>query len=475
MLNKKQSYYLLFTLCLFSRAFTSIYYMEDIDSLRFAFSLQDFDVTKLQPHFPGYAVFCLAGNIIFFITNSMGMTFSIIGGISVFTIIHYIIKICRVDLNTRIGFFCASLVFLNPIIWLMSNRYMPDLLGLSISIAALYYLIEENNKFKYLLKGFLLTGLLAGTRLSYVPILCIPFLYQLINHKKRATLFLIFSFGFLIWLIPLIWVTGIGPLYDAAMIHTQGHFTNFGGTIITESDWLLRLTNLLKGIWADSLGGYWPGRSWQTIVLSFSLLYLLKLGLIGLRKYYKFDKNLKLIIFSVIIYLLWIFFFQNVIHKSRHVLPLLIIIFIILVLGQKYVLNPKDIILNLILSLYFISAISITTKLVLQHKNPSAISQLKNSIKDIPSNSSIISIPLINYYLKSHGINANFINVESTDQIENFKFKNLQNTYLIGNFNHIKFEKYFLTEESVFFHNPYVNRMWPVIKKYSVMEKNNGT
>ena len=78
MLNKKQSYLLLLTLCLLSRAFTSIYYIEDIDSLRFALSLQDFNVIKLQPHFPGYAIFCFLAKIIYFFTNSMGMTFSML-------------------------------------------------------------------------------------------------------------------------------------------------------------------------------------------------------------------------------------------------------------------------------------------------------------------------------------------------------------------------------------------------------------
>ena len=56
-LNKKQTYFILFMICIVSRIFTSIYYIEDIDSLRFALSLKEFDITRLQPHFPGYAVF----------------------------------------------------------------------------------------------------------------------------------------------------------------------------------------------------------------------------------------------------------------------------------------------------------------------------------------------------------------------------------------------------------------------------------
>tara|TARA_B110000459_G_scaffold171829_1_gene192857 strand:+ start:644 stop:2074 length:1431 start_codon:yes stop_codon:yes gene_type:complete len=471
MLNKKQSYLLLLTLCLLSRAFTSIYYIEDIDSLRFALSLQDFNVIKLQPHFPGYAIFCFLAKIIYFFTNSMGMTFSIIGGLSVFIIIHFIIKICKVDLNTRIGLFCSVTVFLNPLIWLMSNRYMPDLFGLSVAVSAIYYLIEKNNKIRYLKRGYFLAGILAGTRLSYLPILFIPLIYQLYSNKNRASLFLSLSIGCLIWIIPLIWVSGIGPLYEAATIHTQGHFTNFGGTFITESNWLLRLISLFKGLWGDGLAGYWIGRSWQTVVLSICLVYLMKLGFTGLKKYYKFDDNLKLIIFSVFVYLIWIFFFQNIIHKSRHILPVLMIVFIILVLGQKYVSNPNSIILNSVLCIYFISSISISTNLILQHKKPSAIAQLNNSISELPGQHTIVSIPLINFYLQTHGLKANFINVETVVDLKSFKFENPQKVLLIGNFNNTYSEKYSFTEDDVFFHNPYVNKMWPIIKKYRVLEK----
>ena len=40
-----------------SDCFSTIYYIEDLDSLRFALSMIDYDVAKLQPHFPAYPVF----------------------------------------------------------------------------------------------------------------------------------------------------------------------------------------------------------------------------------------------------------------------------------------------------------------------------------------------------------------------------------------------------------------------------------
>ena len=70
---------MLFTICVLSRAITSIYYIEDIDSLRFALGVQDYSVINLQPHFPGYPIFIFFAKIVFFFSNSLGITFSIMG------------------------------------------------------------------------------------------------------------------------------------------------------------------------------------------------------------------------------------------------------------------------------------------------------------------------------------------------------------------------------------------------------------
>ena len=134
-------------LCILSRVFTSIYYIEDTDSLRFALSLIDYDLVKLQPHFPGYPFFCFIAKTLYLITNSMGVTFSLIGGTSVFLIIYYVLKFDRNEINSLLGVFLAFIIFYNPLIWLMSNRYMPDILGLAIVTIILYQLIRcsDNN------------------------------------------------------------------------------------------------------------------------------------------------------------------------------------------------------------------------------------------------------------------------------------------------------------------------------------------
>jgi len=153
-----------------SRICTSIFYIEDIDSLRFALSAIYFDITDSRPHFPGYPIFCFLLQKIYFLIKNIGLTFSIIGGFSIFTIIIFINKIIF-ELKVPNTIYTTLLIAINPLLWLMSNRYMPDLMGLALLTISLFYLIKTikyNYKINFILLGVFL-GFLAGVRLSFIP------------------------------------------------------------------------------------------------------------------------------------------------------------------------------------------------------------------------------------------------------------------------------------------------------------------
>ena len=324
-LNKIQSNLILFAICVLSRAITSIYYIEDIDSLRFALGIQDYSIINLQPHFPGYPIFIFFAKIVFFFSNSLGITFSVMGGISIFIIIHFTCKLARIELNSPAGLFCSAIIFFNPLLWIMSNRYMPDTFGAAIMVAALYFLILHNNFNHKLMVGTFLIGILAGTRLSYLPALIVPVAFAIYKSKTRKNLLYSFVLGNIIWLLPLVWVTGWNDLIIAASKQTIGHFTDFGGTLITENNWSLRLKNFSSSIWADGFGGYLAGRHWLTIILSTLFAFILMLSVNTIIKDFQSNDVTKLLFYSLIVYSIWILFFQNVIYKSRHVIPIIIV------------------------------------------------------------------------------------------------------------------------------------------------------
>ena len=473
MLKRNHLYLLiLFILCFSSRILTSIYYIEDIDSLRFALSLYDYDITKLQPHFPGYPVFCFIAKIIYLLTGSMSITFSIIGGVSVYYLIYFMLKLDNIDAASLVGLFMIFIIFFNPLVWLMSNRYMPDIMGLAIVTAILYQLIFRSKKMSSLYCGYFLSGVLAGIRLSYLPIILFPFISELIKNKNRLNLLSLFLLGIFLWLIPLIWITGFDNLWLSALNHTQGHFMDYGGSIFTEKNLSIRFFHLVESIWADGMGGYWIGRSWVTVIFSFLIATLLIFGFVTIINNWKFEKSLKIIMSCILIYLLWVFFSQNIIYKSRHILPALIVLFIILSVGFKYVITKHSVVLNTTVFLFVFLLIQITRTLVWDHKNPSAISQLKNDL--IQNNiSTIVSTPLINYYMKSNSVKANFINIDNSVEFDGFiNTQSNERVLMIGNFESLFIDDFIVKENMSYYHNPYVNRMWSQIDTYYLIHKN---
>ena len=460
----------LFFVCLLSRVATSIFYIEDIDSLRFALSLHEFNVLKLQPHFPGYPVFIVLAKGLYFITKSMGITFSIIGGLSLFVLIIFTLKLFYLKLNSVQGLLCTFLLFLNPFFWLMSNRYMPDLMGLCVSIASLNFLITSANRLRLLSIGFFLVGILCGTRLSYVPLLALPFIYHMYNNSNRHFLFFSFSFGCLLWFLPFVWITGLDSLYTAAFKQTVGHFYDFGGTAITEGVWHHRILSMIRSIWADGLGGFWFGRSWQTLLLTIPMVYFFYHSL-SIIQNKNLNQNQLIIAGSILIYILWAFFFQNIIHKSRHVMPLIGFSIILLNMGINRVREKNSLQGNILAGLLLLGLINVTFVLTSQHLKPNAISSIKDSIIEKKIGYTIVSIPLINYYLKNHGIDNEFHDIENINDIDPVKLLEKDSLLLIGNFQNRFLDHYVLIYDSTYYHNPYINRMWSEINVVSLKKK----
>ena len=462
-LNKIQSNLILFAICVLSRAITSIYYIEDIDSLRFALGIQDYSIINLQPHFPGYPIFIFFAKIVFFFSNSLGITFSIMGGISIFIIIHFTCKLARIELNSPAGIFCSAIIFFNPLLWILSNRYMPDIFGAAIMVAALYFLILHNDFNYKLMVGTFLIGILAGTRLSYLPALIVPVALAIYKSKIRKNLLYSFVLGNIIWLLPLVWVTGWNDLIIAASKQTIGHFTDFGGTSITENNWSLRLKNFSSSIWADGFGGYLAGRHWLTIILSTLFAFILMLSANTIIKDFQSNDVTKLLFYSLIVYSIWILFFQNVIYKSRHVIPIIIVLLYFLAVGKgtSFWENRTSYFFS---SLYITTLVFVSIILVNQHRSPSAISKLKDNLISMDSNDKIVCIPLVKYYLETHGINANYIDISSIDK--NNIPNNLDDAIIIGNHPDLFNDTFQVISDSSYYHNPYVNRMWSEIHTF---------
>ena len=404
----------------------------------------------------------MIANIIYYIINNLGMTFSLIGGISTFLIIVYTFKIFKVKLESPRGITLCVSIFLNPMMWILSNRYMPDLMGLCIFIIAFYYLMIKDP-----LKGGFFTGILFGTRLSFFPLLLLPSFYLIIKSKKNQYYLFSLIMGISIWLLPMIWLTGFENLINVASKHTIGHFNEYGGTIITDSNWVNRMQLFFHTIWSDGLGGFWFERSKLTLLLSILYIPLLIFGTKAFLRLIRKNDTVKILFYSIIIYIIWILLFQNIIYKSRHVLPIVYFIILILSLGINFKNKRHRKKISSYLIVVFTTLGLITINLVSQHKNHTAISQIKEFLITNHSMKTIVSIPLVNYYLKFNGVKANFINIENESDLSNINESELNNNFIvIGNFKYYFDNRYRIFYKRLFYHNPYVNRMWSEIEFY---------
>ena len=472
--NNNNQLIALFIICILSRILTSIHYIEDIDSLRFAFSIKDYDITKLQPHFPGYPIFCFVVKVIHFFIGNMGVSFSIVGGLSTFFIVYYLFRIFNTSLKSYEGMYIALLVFLNPLFWLMSNRYMPDLMGLAISLSAIYYLIYSQKHGKHLEKGFLLCGLLAGIRLSYLPLVLLP-LIKMFNYNKgkRTRLVKYLLFGVSMWFIPMVFITGPSNLLLMAEKQTTGHFMDFGGTIFTDKSIYDRILSLFRSVWSDGFGGYWTSRGPTSILLSVALITQLFLGIKDVFKKWNFENKIRPFILCAGIYFVWILLFQNVMYKSRHALPIVLFVCILLIEGQE---KYRGKIHSYIIYLFFAVLFLHNATLIKQHRGFTAIQKLKNYISQSNDIGTVVSIPLINFYLQSHQLKVNYIDVEYFKDINSlsFEYSGTKDVLMVGDYRNLfsSLSSSFYTD-TTFYHNPYMNQMWSRIKTYRMQRIQN--
>ena len=460
---------------------STIYYIEDLDSLRFALSIVDYDVAKWQPHFPAYPVFCGIAKLLYAVTRRYALAFSLVGGLSTFFTIFFTLRIARISVATLLGKIAVFVIFMNPLLWLMSNRYMPDAMGVACLLASLYLTTQRNNTDTLpdlqSAIGFFLAGILVGIRLSYVPLLVPPLILRLIRLKHGGQLKCIIAgtIGVLVWLVPLLSITGWDTLRTAAQTQSQGHFSDFGGTVSTHPELQLRLTKLFESIWADGFGLYWGDRHPITACTAIILIGIIAVNWRTLKRWTieKLSGNdsflLNPIFIGCAVYLVWIFFGQNIIHKSRHVLPLLPFLGLGIafacdrIIASRHQFRYPFAWATVIIFLLCYSYVTLYT--VAQHTKPTAIAQVHEYLRDKqneqPDKLHIVSVPLIKYYLTSQAIEAVYIPIKNEADLD--QLDELETEFVvIGSRLPDREPKV----EKVFYHNPYVNRMWPELPLY---------
>ena len=450
---------IVFVLCVGLRTLTTIFYIEDLDSLRFALSLADYNVAKLQPHFPAYPVFCFFGKLFFAVTGRFALAFSLIGGVSIFLTIYFLLKIAGIRNTSSVGLIAVFVLLVNPLLWLMSNRYMPDAMGVGLVFASLYFTTVQDQNLRKIGFGFFLAGVLGGVRLSYLPILMPALLMQLRMQWRTLQFIAAGAVGVIVWLVPIIFLTGWETLVQAAQTQSQGHFLEFGGTIASQLGLWLRMTKLFESLWADAFGLYWSGRHLITACTTVTLLGILAAHWRQIKNVAR-SSFLNVTFIGCVVYIVWIFSFQNVVNKSRHVLPLIPFLGLFVAFACAKIAGRGSRTLKVVLTVFFLCYSYVTLHLVMQHKNPTAIAQIYQYLRTKQGDKLFVaSVPLVKYYLESQGLEAVYIPIKTQDDAAKLDDQSDSELVVIGSPLHGRVMK----SQKIYYHNPYVNRMWPEI------------
>jgi hypothetical protein len=263
--------------------------LEDLDSINFALGVRDYDVSRHQPHPPGYPVFMAAAKTLHKVGLSevhalsllsvLGGALSVFGCFALFRALERETDIVSdFDPTSRHsrGFFRSAwlavvLVITCPLFWITATRPLSDASGLAAALAlqALSLTALSSNALA-LVAGC--AGFALGLR-SQIAWLTLPVLALAIVRLPRSVRWVglvraggAYIFGAAVWAIPLLIISG--PITYVRTFWNQGaeDLTGVAMLATTHTVSLLRQTlqNQLIAPW-----GYWQA---GTAVLALALI-----------------------------------------------------------------------------------------------------------------------------------------------------------------------------------------------------------
>ena len=226
--------------------------LEDIDSVNFALGVADFDVSKHQPHPPGYPVFIGLAKASTSLLRSAHVrnpevrglaVWSAISGatlaFSLFVLFQALVSV-RPASTSRWMAFCATLVvLLSPLFWFTALRPLSDMTGLAMAVAAQALIVSVLTGLSgpsTLIWGGLLCGLAIGVR-SQTALLTLPLLLLAVllprsglRPQNRFAAVGAAALGVLVWAVPLIVASGGFSEYARALGSQAGE--DFSGVVM---------------------------------------------------------------------------------------------------------------------------------------------------------------------------------------------------------------------------------------------------
>jgi hypothetical protein len=203
----------------------------DLDAFNFVLGVRDFDVAQHRPHPPGAPVYIAAGKAITWLWQRLGLPvdslagaepaalrgLSLIAGAISIVLTWRILR--RLDGRSARTRRATLVVASTPLVWMIAGRSLSDAAGLLLVLAACLLMARGQIHAGSALSGIGM-GLRVQTTLLTIPVLLIC-LARTRSRKTAAAACGWFTAGTILWLLPLLVVTG-GPTKYWMALANQG-------------------------------------------------------------------------------------------------------------------------------------------------------------------------------------------------------------------------------------------------------------
>lgn len=323
---------LIATLVFARSALLRVDYDEDIDALRFRLAVERFDVASLRPHTPYYPVYVALAKLVALLGASPRAALGLVGALAAAGVVVATSLLARELLGRRAGVVAALLAAASPFLSLLAGKLLSDAAGVAIFTLALWLVArarraarEGSSPSELRTAAIVLLGVALGVRLSYFPIaLACAAVIAIDEGGGRAWIARArdLAAGVALWLLPLVLIGGPRALVRTTWIQGAGHFTRWGGSVITVPSPIDRAYGVAWGLWANVLGGAWidaPAIRWIAAPITITLLVVAAGRLDRARAWARENPEIAA---SAAAYVAWAALGQNIANKPRHWAPL---------------------------------------------------------------------------------------------------------------------------------------------------------
>jgi hypothetical protein len=273
---------------------------DDYDSIGFVRALDDFDLAKFQPQFPGYPVYVALGRAVHALVRSPLVSAEMVSAAAGVAAALGVFALGRRAGGEAAGW-CAMGVYGGAALpWLLGGAALSDATGAALALLAFWALVESRA-----LTGGILCGLMLGARASYWP-LALSWLIALLWWRRAELARGVAGavVGVAAWAVPLLLV--VRRFVALGRAHLRGHFGEWGGSVVTRPQMSARVGAFARHLFVDGVAP----RAWALVPLALLLL-------LGARRL-----PWKAPLVACAPYALWVLLGQNVIDQPRHLLPL---------------------------------------------------------------------------------------------------------------------------------------------------------